>query len=290
MSEKTTLLTEILNLDPADPANTDRVFEYFNQYLADMPEKVFLPSSITSAKGLGVKYFDCLERISHSVNEKKDDYFKQIEHFLEACSAYNSYTNPIIRLLVGNGEERRLNYCEKEHSKLQSLILELYSEAIKYKPSSYHFELSGLFKPDQSNKGLIKSLIQEALDLIEKDSTLTDKTKAQLISQLRNILNDLNALKINWTISLGKMSEIIIVLGAIGSMIGGVSALREAEEKIRTATEVVKQTSIKINYQVVNDIFENSNTYNFITLPKPDINQLGFGSSVNRLESGKQEE
>lgn len=72
-----------------------------------------------------------------------------------------------------------------------------------------------------------------------------------IIDFIDKALKELDGDRTNWTSFLGKLKEIIIVLGALGSLAGGISVI-SAREKHEEAEQVVSQTSIIINCKIIN--------------------------------------
>ena len=111
-----------------------------------------------------------------------------------------------------------------------------------------------------SNKKKAITLIQEAIELINIDSILSDKSKKKILKYLSDTIQELVNPKTNWKSFFIKTAEVIIVLGALGSLAGGVesgSNLLRAKKKVETAKQEIVSTSITLNYMNV------KNTFNF---------------------------
>jgi hypothetical protein len=116
------------------------------------------------------------------------------------------------------------------------------------------------------------------LEILSKDSTLGDKQRNNLIKQLNKILNNLKSVKPNWSYYFGDMHQTIIILGALGSFIGGttgVLSLMEANNKLIQATQIINTTSINTNIQLT---LSNNSQYSsyFLEETKPKAKTLSL--------------
>lgn len=258
-------LSEFLNLDVSDYANIDSIFDYYNNHLNSLPNEKFSISSITATTSIAKKYIDSCLTLNERLKRDCKEHLEMVESLTYHCKNLNKnkasifLADTIYSMLFGKRYDRILSHCEQQHSEIQSNALVIYSEAIKGKPRPYHFELSGFFQPNNSNKDLIKKLISEAIDLINLDTTLSTSAKNSIIGHFREILDEINKNKTNWSAFFGKAKEVIIVLQAITTLTGDVSEnlnLREAEEKIHQATIVVERTSINYNQYNLTQILQ----------------------------------
>ena len=95
----------------------------------------------------------------------------------------------------------------------------------------------------------------EAIGIIEVDDSLTEETKKSIIDYLNTAIIELERERVNWSRFLGRIKETVIVLGALGSLVGGVSTLINAQEKLEQTTIIIQKTSANLNYNVLNQTF-----------------------------------
>ena len=84
---------------------------------------------------------------------------------------------------------------------------------------------------------LLKSLINEAIGLINEETSITPKSKKQLVDYLTKVLTGLDGKHTDWTKVIGRVKETIIILGALGSVVGGLSPLILAKDKLEESIE-----------------------------------------------------
>ena len=85
---------------------------------------------------------------------------------------------------------------------------------------------------------------------MNEDSILNQSVKDHIIHHLRIALDALKQENTNWTLFFGTIKEAIII-GAIGSMAGGLAALPSlfsVNQKLEQAEQVIQITSINQNY------------------------------------------
>ena len=162
--------------------------------------------------------------------------------------------------------------------KRESLYNEIYDQVARYynlycvvrDSGPNRLDLFDFYLPDISNKQQAHQLIDETIDLIQNDYTLSAAARKKIISYLKDALAELENPRTNWPNYFGKIKEIIIILGAVGSIVGGQCALNEAKSKLEQATEVIEKTCININYIALtnNQITGSSQTINVPQLPK----------------------
>lgn len=119
-------------------------------------------------------------------------------------------------------------------------------------------EFDGLIDYDISNKRKAVRIIQEAIELIENDPSLSKKSKKKILKYLSDTIQELNNPKTNWTNFFRKSAEVVIVLGALGSLTGGIESgnnLLKAQEKVEKAKGEIVKTSINLNYMNVESTF-----------------------------------
>ena len=125
-------------------------------------------------------------------------------------------------------------------------------------------DLGGFFNPDRSNKQRAKELICAAIECIASDDSLSDKAKQSIVDNLEKVISEFNKGEADWTEIFGKLKETIFVLGAVGSLIGGVVALSpllQAKQQLEEATKVIEETSIDFNYKTLRNLLNQDKSF-----------------------------
>ena len=161
----------------------------------------------------------------------------------------------LYNFLLASSKARRLSRIQDLFQDLYSKTLELVNEATEKTMYFDSLKINDFYKPDNSNKNKIKTLISEAIEIIEVDSSLTEKTKKNIVDYLNTALKELDRERVNWARFIGRIKETVIVLGALGSLVGGASSLYHAQDKLEQTTIVIQKTSANINYNVLNETF-----------------------------------
>jgi hypothetical protein len=183
-----------------------------------------------------------------------DELIIEIRHYRKAqkSSKLMTFLFPRKKLLIFNVQDK--------FQEIYSSSLEIINEASRLREYRQNdLNLNGFYKPENSNKKLIKNLINEAIELIIQDNSITEKSRKELIEYLYKVLKRLDSKYTNWSTIIGNITEIIIVLGALGSFIGGITPLLKAKEKLEESTKVIERTSININNNSYNDTFNIQN-------------------------------
>lgn len=136
--------------------------------------------------------------------------------------------------------------------RLHTKLVEIYNRfSLSHTAASHHLDLYDFYLPDLSDKQSAADMIEEAIRLIDIDDTLSRSARKRVVSHLRRAIDEIEKPKTDWSTVFGRMKEVVIVLGAVGSMVGGHCALAEARDKIEEATRVIERTSINVNYMSV---------------------------------------
>ncbi len=259
---------EYLNLEIDDSL---QIFEYYLKYLEELSSKNFPFDEQLKLKGAGGKFINSIDKTTYINQEVQSEYLKLIDELQLELRKYrrrNSVSN-ISRLLLMPQKRTLLFVIQESFQKLYSMTLELINES-KNKTNYFdNLKVNDFYKPDNSNKQKIKELINEAITLIKNDDTITSKTKNSIIEYLEISLRELDKEKVNWTRFLGRIKEVIIVLGALGSLVGGMNGLFNAQEKLEQTTTIVQKTSVNLNFNILHETF--------------NVNYLHDSSSINRL-------
>lgn len=251
--------TEYLNTDNLE---LEEISNYYIAYLKNLSAKNYLFEEQIYLKGGSEKFIQCIDRTAFIKKEEKKEFLEDIEKLSSTIRRYRreEKTIPIISFF--------LPFKEKCLFRIQEIFEKIFSETLRFvndanESISYRREkldLNGFYTPDNSNKKQINDLIKEAIDLINDDNNLTKKSKEQLIQYLTKVLKNLDSEHTDWTKVIGKISQVIIVLGALGSFAGGISSLIKAKEKLEETYIIIQKTSINLNHKTVNQTFNiNSN-------------------------------
>jgi len=259
---------EFLNLDLED---SQQIFEFYLKYLEELLSKNFPFDEQLKLLGAGGKFISSIEKNTYIHQEKKDEYNEILNklHFELRHYRRRDSISSLTKIIMMSSKKSLLFQIQDSFQNLYSITLELINES-KNKASYFdELKINDFYKPDNSNKQKIKDLIKDAIELIESDNTITNKTKNNIIDYLQSSLRELERERVNWTRFLGRIKETIIVLGALGSFAGGASTLFEAQEKLEQTTTIVQKTSVNINFNILHDTF--------------NVQFIKDSSSINRL-------
>ncbi|WP_435182284.1 hypothetical protein [Cellulophaga omnivescoria] len=243
-------------------SNYQEISKYYLGFLEEFSAKKFPYEKKIQFKGSAIKFLNSIEDLTYLQKEKQEEYVKHIDMLNESLSIYDrrSKRSKILNLIFPPQSSYRV---ESEFEKIYEKTIDLINEANKnLKYRKVDLKINGFYEPENSNKAQIQKLILEAMELINEDNSLTEKTKKQLLDYLNKILKNLNSEYTNWTEIIGKIKETIIVLGALGGFIGGISPLFQAKEKLEQTTTVIEKTSINLNYKVINETFNHNEILN----------------------------
>lgn len=138
---------------------------------------------------------------------------------------------------------------------------QIYVKIAKDYSESYTF--SKLFPFSLSQKDKINQLIQEAIEYVEADTVLTSQQKHEIIKHLEKALRKLD--EKNTASVFGILKEAVIIIGAVGSTLGGAAIfLPQAHQKVQEAAQVVEE----INYTFI----QSGNNSSYLTLPSAELN------------------
>lgn len=234
-----------------DINNNRIIFEYYINLLSSLSKDNYSIHSLLKLNGSASKFIDCISTRIY-VEETKEAYIHIVKDLSANIRLYNIRENRL-RLLPTSKSKLLVSY---EH--VYNHTIQLISRFNSVKSNNNDIELNGLFTPELINKTQIIRLITEAIDLIENDITLSRKTKDKLKTYLIKVIHNLEDSHSSWALILGTIKETIIILAALGSIAGGISSIIPAKEKLIQTTEIIEKTSISINYNTINQTFNNS--------------------------------
>jgi len=271
---------EFLNIESD---NSDIIFDYYLSYLLELSTKDFPYEEQLKLKGISGKYINCIEKITYISKEKRENYKSLIDEFIVEIRNYRRIKNSskFITALFFSRKNKIFH--------IQEIFEEIYSQTLEYineasrstEYSTDNLKINDFYKPENSNKKLIKKLIQEAIELIVDDQTITEKTKKQIIDYLNRVLKRLDFEHTNWSKIIGNITEIILVLGALGSFVGGITPLLQAKEKLQESTVIIQKTSINLNYNSINETF---NIQNIEQIGELNTTILQLKQTNNKIE------
>lgn len=238
------------------------ISNYYLNFLEEFSTKKFPYEKKLQFKGTATKFLNSIEDLTYLQKEKQEEYVKIIDQLNESLDILNrrSKRSRVLNLIFSPQRSHRI---ESDFGILYDRTIELINDANKtLKYRNRNLKINGFYEPKNSNKAQIKKLILEAIELIKQDNSITEKSKKQLLDYLNKVLTNLDSDYTNWTDIIGKIKETIIVLGALGGFIGGISPLFEAKDKLEQTTIVIEKTSINLNYNVINETFNHNEILN----------------------------
>ena len=252
-------LTSYLNLDTD---NFNEIIDYYLNFLNEFSSNKFPYEKRLQFRGIAKKFLDCIYQLSFLSKEKREEYLQIIDQLNVNIVNFERRENrPVLaKLILPNLSDFRI---KEEFSKLYSLTLEFINDTnktLEFKNKS--IEINEFYKPQNSNKEQLKKLISEAIELINEDNSITEKSKKELVKYLDKVLKKLESEHINWTDIIGRIKEIVIVLGALSTIVGNITPLFQAKEKLEETSKVIEKTSINLNYKVINETFIHSEIEN----------------------------
>jgi len=241
-----------LNIEEAD-----KIIDFYIHYLTELSSKDFPYEEQLKLTGTAEKFLNAVAILVYLKEEKRANYLNQVSELKTLLHLYSfkkdrSYLSKI--LFPTN--RRLLNNIRDIYGVIYSETLGFINETSKVVHFNDSLKLNGFYQPENSNKEKIQRLIAEAIVLINEDDNLTTEAKKQLVSYLERVIKDIDRKFVNWSGIIGKIKETVIVLGAMGSLVGGGTALLAAKEKLEESTTVIQKTSINFNHKILNETFE----------------------------------
>ncbi len=161
-------------------------------------------------------------------------------------------------------------------TQLQTKLVAMYNSFTAQRDSEqHHLDMYDFYLPDLADKQRAAVLIEDAINLIDQDDTLSRRARTRILAHLRRAMGEMQKPRTDWSVYFGHVKEAIIVLGAIGSIVGGQCALLNAKDKLEEATRVIEQTSINLTYL---SLTYNELTSQTVPLALPSGSQAGPAS------------
>jgi hypothetical protein len=231
-------LISFLSLDVSDPENIPEIISFVYFELEKLKKSDFSTDNIHIFDGIVGKYLELAE------------YYECIGTDDLELKTKELISNILKNIEAGPTQREKANIELFEN--LSSLIMGVYNQIIrKHHDIGVLSEFNLLYNPNLSDKESVVQLIEEAIKYIKSDDQLSDRQKRQIIRLLTKALTNLKRSKTNWTSFFGDIHQTIIILGALGSLAGGIGcwvAISKANEKIIQATQLVERTSINQYY------------------------------------------
>jgi hypothetical protein len=231
-------LIEFLNLDISDENNVQEVMYYVSDYLEELNQSDFSGKTVHRLSGIIGKFIQLAKYYMA-------DY--------DTIILYED-TQKLIRSIIDNENGINANRRAKSirlFESISSTVIEIYNEIRNNLNLNRYNEFELLYNPHKSKKEEAITLIYEVIKILSDDDSLPIRLRNKIIDQLHKIIANLKRDKPNWSIYFGDLHQTIIILGAIGSLIGGiasVASLKSASEKLIQATQIIDSTSINTNF------------------------------------------
>ncbi|MEL6159904.1 MAG: hypothetical protein AAFR18_11850 [Cyanobacteria bacterium J06627_32] len=286
-------LEEFLNIEPREQGSAELLFSTTKAYLRSIETAGYATQYTNYLRGIVTHYLRSLNvpestaiqngllEPTKSIGEIDHEPLsiarasEHISDFQEALLQLTKRTSskrksPISdtllgALLSGRSEEGTLFAPEikaeldNRLAKIHSDVIEAYGRRDAFQERFEGLSLGGFFQPSTSNKAKATQLILEAIKYVKEDGLLSEKTKKEIIVHLETAISELESPTSSGTAIFGKIKEAVCILGALGSLAGGVTgvlALNQAKAKLEEASQVIEDTSININYQTTCNIFQ----------------------------------
>jgi len=254
----------------------NRFFESYLNLLNDFSTNNYSDASLLDILNKSVgRFFNCIN-VSHISTQEKIIYQETFRQFSVSLQTYRrgDRRKKLSHILFPIDEFRKI---QTDYEKFYLLTAELINKILEHQSLLDGLELNSFYQPQNSNKDKIRQLINETIDLINGDISLTEKSKKHIIDYLNKALKELDNENVNWSMFMGRIKETIIVLGALGSFVGGIGSLTQAKDKLEETNIIIEQAAINISFDIVNETFNVEN-----------IKQIGNTNPVIlQLPSGK---
>jgi|GEM_PF-1472273 len=271
-------LIEYLNINIREDDALDKIFKIIIEYLSTFKDYDFEYDKIIPFNGIMAKYINCANYLGANTVELRqavDDFLSFSDDkskFIKERILKETNKRTLFEFLFSptpSQDKRIVQLRNNEKKGKENIFNNLYNQAIlvynaikDFSKNNDELELEGFYNPNISNKNAAIRLINDAIQLVERDSIISERTKKSIIDYLNKALNEFDKPNTNWSLIFGKLRETIFVLGALGSLAGGITGtvlLNDAKEKLEEASKVIEKSSININYTNVEELFKINN-------------------------------
>lgn len=139
----------------------------------------------------------------------------------------------------------------------------------KSKRKNRNYRFYNIYDPEKTDKKVVLKLLEDTIVLIENESNLKIDVRKDLTERTKSIIENVKLKKPNWHEILGSIKELIIILGALGSLAGGVIALDQAKTNLKTTENIITATCVN------SDIFV-KNKINLITQNPTEVSKIEY--------------
>lgn len=273
-------LAEFLKIDIKDEQSVDNIFLVTLKYLDKIKIQDFEYELMIPLRGVLNKFSNCADfhgvedmELNDAVNE-----FINVVNKTTYQPNERTDTNAIKNIFGGAQRKNLINETNapiyQKFQQLYNSLIATYNLVKDGKPKSRDLELEGFYNPNNSNKSKAKKLIVDAKNQIDRNGSLSEKSKKAITDFITKALVEFEKPNSNWTLIFGRLKEVNSVLNALGSLavgIKGTATIGLAKQKIEEAVMVIDQTSVNINYNTMNHIFDIEEGNLMIDSPSPKL-------------------
>ena len=284
-------LDDYLRISHSDTHRIHEMYIFLRSFLENFIEEPNDPKYFLKLEGIVDKFLKVISPYLES----------ETKNISEAASYANriSYASPInlesspaliiiTQKLLGIPHRRRVKgYLLR----LYTITMRLYNAFVASHPdiNLYNLDLFDFYLPQYSDKTNAEENLKRAIDIIESDDVLTSEGKERVLKHINKAIEELHRKQTDWSRFFGLVKETIIILGAVGSIVGGQCALLQAKKTLEEVTQIVEKTSINVNYITLN---QNQLTVNNNTpaLPSSTISEVDKTNQILGSDSSDRKE
>lgn len=227
-------LIEFLNIDTSTEKGVDDLFGYVETYLQKMCENHEAINLIVSADMVFEKMTHCIKEYGLS---------KEYDNLL-----FDDSIKTFIEFVLGivQGHKAGRTHFMRMYNPVYEKTIKFYYDIKKIIHDNKGDNVfNDVLDKNQVLKSDIKFLLTHSIELIESNTTLPIKAKAQVVDKIRDAISEVDSPTTNWSRFLGKLKEATIIASAIITIAGvSMKDILSAKENIEKATLKVEQTTI----------------------------------------------
>lgn len=241
-------------------SDVDAIFSYLRNFIDDLSRGNFTNEQVFALEAIVDKFLHAVKHYA-DLAPKDIDLAKQLAEVVvaevfgvphEIRRRVHSPSSLVTYLFARQTQRERSELWQQTYQKCAQLhthLVAIYNTFAAQRDSKYqHLDMDDFYLPDLADKQRASVLIEDAVNLIDQDNTLNRRAKDRILAHLRRAIGEMHKPRTDWSVYFGHVKEAIIVLGAIGSIVGGQCVLLAAKDKIEEATQVIEHTSINQNY------------------------------------------
>lgn len=248
-----------------DSQDIELIFNYYFGFLSELSDSNFPVEKQLQLKGASDKFLNSIEKFTYFETYKREDYQDLLNNLEDELFQLKQLERKalILRIIPFiNSKKKQIYKVQDSFHKLYTATMSLINDSIQKEYLYDSLELGDFYIPSKSNKSEITELINDAMELINEDTSITDMSKKALINHLDKAIRDLNSERTNWTRFFGKLKEVSVLLAALASLAGNANSLYDAITKLEKAAIVIRKTSINISFNILNEVFQVQNMQN----------------------------